>query len=232
MAKRIALLAVCLLPAFALHAERDDAALFKACPGLAAWAKTHPHGKADVPRTSAAGVSRPALRDALAARAAADQQARDGLTLGTPDQTVIRKMLAVDADNLRWLKDMIKKSGFPTAQSVGTDGVADAWLLLQHADADPALQTAVLETLRTRHATGGVRKSDLAMLTDRVLLAQGKPQRYASQFVPGADGRPTLQLPADMAGVDQRRADMDLMPLSAYRCVISHSYSSATDAAP
>lgn len=207
-------------------AADDDAALMKACPGLAQWAASHPHGseaaaKADTHRR----FTDPALRQALATRAAADARVRArALATGTPDPAAMRAVLEVDADNLAWLKRVVARQGFPTRAQVGEQGVADAWLLAQHADRDRAFQFDVLGTLQRRGEDAGVRKQDLAMLTDRVLLAQGKPQRYGTQFMPDASGALAMQPVEDGAGLDARRAAMGLMPIGLYRCVLGASY--------
>ncbi|MBP1473948.1 hypothetical protein J7I44_06535 [Frateuria sp. MAH-13] len=207
-------------------ATDTDAALMKACPGLAAWAEQHPHGdaaaaKADGGRHALA----PTLREALAVRAAADARVRDAaMAQGTPSQDAMQAVLAVDRDNLAWLKGVVARQGFPTLAQVGAQGMADAWLLAQHADRDSAFQLQLLRTLQARGADAGVRKQDLAMLTDRVLLAQGKPQRYGTQFKPDASGALAMQPVEDEAGLDARRASAGLMPLAIYRCVLGASY--------
>ncbi|PPU03608.1 hypothetical protein XarbCFBP7408_08535 [Xanthomonas arboricola pv. guizotiae] len=63
------------------------------------------------------------------------------------------------------------------------------------------------------------------MLLDRVHLAQGKHQRYGTQFVRNEDGELVLQEPVeDLASIDARRAQMDLMPLGIYQCVLRATY--------
>lgn len=218
-----ALLVAC--PAIALAAD-EDAALAKACPGLAAWAAGHPHGS-DAAAAADAGrqVGQPSLRAALATRAAADTRARDAMMAkGAPDPAAMKAILDTDAGNLAWLKGVVARQGFPTVAQVGNEGVADAWLLVQHADRDSAFQVQVLRTLQARGADAGVRKQDLAMLTDRVLLAQGKPQRYGTQFKPDANGALAMQPVEDEEGLDARRASAGLMPLAIYRCVLGASY--------
>jgi len=220
-------LAVSLLacPAAAFAAD-EDAALAKACPGLAAWAAGHPHGS-DTAAAADAGrqPTQPALREALARRAAADARVRDAaMAGGAPDKAAIQAVLETDADNLAWLKGLVARQGFPTAAQVGMQGVADAWLLAQHADRDNAFQRQVLRTLQARGDQAGVRKQELAMMVDRVLLAQGKQQRYGTQFAAGEDGTLRMQPVEDPAGLDARRAAMGLMPLALYRCVLGASY--------
>jgi len=220
----LCLLLVMLLPPQA-RAD-DDADLMKACPGLAAWAATHPHhdDEADE-RDAGRTLADPALRAELDRRASLDQDARNALIADEgKDPTLSDRLMAVDADNLAWLKDVVKRHGFPTVPAVGEQGVSNAWLLAQHADRDPAFQTTVLELLQPRLADGSVRKSDVAMLTDRVLRAQGKPQRYGTQFDSADDGSLVQGVTEDPEHVEQRRAAMDLMPLPTYRCVLQASY--------
>lgn len=219
------LLAALLLPGIAL-ADDGDAALMQACPGLAAWAAVHPHRSDEATRDDGLRqFTDPALRQQLATRAAADENARDtAITAGMRDKTANTAILAVDADNLAWLKSLVARQGFPTQDAVGALGVSNAWLLVQHADSDPAFQASVLKALQLQPVTSGVRKADVAMLTDRVLRAQGKPQRYASQFVPAGNGSMVPAPTEDFAHVDERRAAMDLMPLSIYQCVLRATY--------
>lgn len=225
----LALIAIMLLSSTApVKASDDDAALMKACPDLTAWAATHPHG-ADVvaERDTNRRFAQPAVRNELAKRAAADSKAREStITSGGTgiDTPAIRALLAVDADNLAWLKRIVAEQGFPTLMEVGAQGMSNAWLLVQHADRDTNFQSSVLDTLLRRPAGEGVQKRDLAMLQDRVLRAQGKLQRYATQFKAGERGSLVPEPTEDMAHVDQRRAAMGLMPLAIYRCVLQATF--------
>jgi hypothetical protein len=65
---------------------------------------------------------------------------------------------------------------------------------------------------------------DLARLTDRVLLAAGKPQRYGTQFdwysgqfnpAGAATGA------ANIADIEANRQALGLMPLSDYACMMN-----------
>lgn len=86
---------------------------------------------------------------------------------------------AVDAENLPWLKRVITERGWPGASLVGADGAEAAWLLVQHADADPVFQRHCLALLTAAVETGEARRCNLAHLTDRVLLAEGQAQASA-----------------------------------------------------
>ncbi|USI99515.1 hypothetical protein MUG10_15865 [Xanthomonas prunicola] len=211
-----------------LFAGEEDDALFKSCPGLSTWAAKHPRGEKDM-NTSGDSRKKPVLSKAsaeLSRRVDNDQRVRAPLLGGQmPSPEQLRKLSEVDADNLRWLKDKFARYGFPTAESVGQQGIQDFWLLVQHADSDPAFQQTVLDVLIASSSTTSVKKADLAMLLDRVHLAQGKRQRYGTQFVRNEDGELVLQEPVeDLANIDARRAQMDLMPLGIYQCVIRATY--------
>jgi len=221
------LVALAMPCAAATSADDEDAALMKACPGLEAWKQLHAHGK-DAAATATAKPSLPGLQAELKRRVAADQRARETFDdgSGAPDPKAVQTLLSVDADNLRWFKQQVADHGFPTVEEVGTDGVGDAFTLVQHADSDPDFQQQMLETMRARLAAGGIKKSEVAMLTDRVLVAQGKPQRYGSQYLRAKDGSFVPKPTEDAGHVDERRRQMDLMPLADYECVLRESYKS------
>ncbi|MBV9445974.1 MAG: hypothetical protein JO345_08785 [Streptosporangiaceae bacterium] len=124
-------------------------------------------------------------------------------------------MAAADAENLPWLKRVIARAGWPGATLVGPDGAHAAWLLAQHADADPAFQRECLGLLTAAVAAGEATRRQLAYLTDRVLLAEGGPQEYGTQ-VTSRDGQHVPRDLRDPGGVDSRRASMDLEPLADY----------------
>lgn len=235
MSRKMSLISLSLLMLVSTVAMADDgdAALFKACPGVAAWATDHPHSSEKAAQDQETEhVSDPALRSELARRSTNDQRVRKAMiAAGSGARAAGKEAAAVDSDNLRWLKAVVDKQGFPTMAQVGKSGFHDAWLLVQHADSDPAFQTAVLEQLKPLLANNGVPRPQFALLTDRVLRHQGKPQRYGSQFMPGKDGSFVLEPTQDMAHVEQRRAAMGLMPLPAYKCILGFTYAPPAGAA-
>jgi hypothetical protein len=122
---------------------------------------------------------------------------------------------AVLAENVPWLKQVIADVGWPGIALVGEDGASAAWLLAQHADRDPAFQRRCLDLLVEAAARGEASWMHVAYLTDRVLLAEGKPQEYGTQAT-GRDGRYVARDLRDPAGVDERRAQAGLGPLAEY----------------
>jgi len=80
------------------------------------------------------------------------------------------------------------------------------------------LQKRSLELMTAAAAVGQAEPAKLAYLTDRVLVAEGKQQRYGTQFGADADGvqRPYAweTLGADERSIDIRRARVGLPPLA------------------
>lgn len=129
-------------------------------------------------------------------------------------ENVTARVKAIDADNTKWLKGVVEKHGWPSITLAGRDGADAAWLLVQHADADPKFQRQCLD-LMIKLPKNEVSQEKLAYLTDRVLLAEGKKQRYGTQFIT-VEGRWKVRPLEDEANVDQRRAEVGLPPLAEY----------------
>jgi hypothetical protein len=119
-----------------------------------------------------------------------------------------------DSENTAWLKTIVANRGWPGGILVGKDGALAAWLLVQHADADPKFQRTCLD-LMVKLPKDEVAQGNVAYLTDRVLLAEGKKQLYGTQFVP-VDGRLQPRPLEDETNVDRRRAAVGLPPLAEY----------------
>ncbi len=137
----------------------------------------------------------------LVARMDRDQQARNR---EPPDWD---EVAAVDAENTAWLGRGARRRGWPLRSQVGDQAASAAWLLAHHADAEPEFQRRCLALLTEAVAGGEADPGDLAYLTDRVLCAEGKPQRYGTQFWTGPEAldacRPGHRRPR---AVDERRA--------------------------
>ena len=149
------------------------------------------------------------LHDELMRRMKIDQAARNA------DPIRVEAMAKIDADNTAWMKTVLEKHGWPGFALVDRDGAQAAWLLVQHASADVVFQRRCLELIVAAHEKGDVSASDVAYLTDRVLVLEGKPQRYGTQF-DSTDGVLRPFPIEDEAGVDERRAGMGLEPMAAY----------------
>ena len=202
-------------------AQGADSPSLEPCPGAAAWQRSHP-ALAEAPPSERGGntaVADAGLLEDLKVRVESDQAARRKLVADPKSKELGRSVDAIDSANLAFLRKLIAEKGFPTAAQVGNQGVHLAWILLQHADEDPKLQSALLPVLQQRFAAGELPVNDLARFTDRVLVASGKPQRYGTQF-DWFGGDFKLPEASRLAEIDRERNQLGLMPLADYVCTI------------
>jgi hypothetical protein len=157
-----------------------------------------------------------ALRDQLLVRAAADQEMRQRFQDASIDpeaqRVLAERTLATDADNSRWLKQVVAVHGWPGRGLVGPEGAEAAYLLAQHAP-DPSFQRRCLALLEQAVAAGEAEPVQLAHLTDRVRVGAGQPQLFGTQGCPRPFGSTDPIVPApvdDETLVDQRRAALGL----------------------
>jgi len=154
-------------------------------------------------------LKEPVLRLELLERMKEDQRIR------LERQPNLVEWMKVDADNTAFMKKVIDKHGWPGKSMVGNDGALAAFLLVQHATADPAFQQRCLKLLRQAVERGEARASDMAYLTDRVLVMAGKPQIYGTQFHT-VDGQLVPEAIEDEANVDARRKEVGLGTMADY----------------
>jgi hypothetical protein len=158
----------------------------------------------------------PGLRDELLRMLEEDQAARrEAIQTNFKDAAVQERMRTIDQRNTARMKEIIAQAGWPTRTLVGQRGAKAAWLLVQHADLDPAFQKECLVLLEKAVAAGEAAGEDLAYLTDRVLVAEGKPQRYGTQFHM-VDGQLVPRPLEDEAQVDARREAVGLGTMAEY----------------
>lgn len=128
---------------------------------------------------------------------------------------VFVKLAIGEAETARQtLEEIIALVGWPTIDGFGATADADAWLIVQHADHDRAFQRRMLALLEGLPA-GATDPQNIALLTDRIAIAEGRPQTYGTQGECRGGAWEPLELmnPTD---VDQRRASVGLPPLSEY----------------
>lgn len=173
--------------------------------------------------------TRPALRENLLLMEKQDQAARASLHFSEgridPTSREIANLREVDSSNLKRLKHIVTQDGFPTAEMVGLDGVAAAWLLTVHAADDPDFQEKVMNLTKGHVLRGEVSGAEVALLTDDLLSARGKPQRYGTNFE-WRDGEMKPARMEDEAHVDERRRAVGLGTLANYACIMRAMYDS------
>jgi hypothetical protein len=220
----------------AAYADAQDDAIRAKCPSAQAWFERqdakHPELSADAVANENrhAHFTDPALRAELRKREETDVATRNAWIAAGGAQDTAKAVFQMDRDNIAWMKPLFTRQGFPTAAQVGRAGVSAAFLLVQHADQDPAFQASMLAALVKAGKGGEIMQADVAMLTDRVLLAQHKPQRYGTQYdIDQANLAAMKPQPTEEpAHVDERRASMGLMPRADYECVLRVTYATSS----
>lgn len=114
------------------------------------------------------------------------------------------------------LDEIVAKHGWPGTRSAGHDGEAAAWGIAQHADEDNDLCKQWLPLLEQAVRDGDAAGLHFALLTDRVLLRDHRPQRFGTILEPsGSTWRPREPL-EDPDGLDNRRVTVGLEPFAVW----------------
>jgi hypothetical protein len=162
----------------------------------------------------------PALRRELLAMVAEDQAARMQMIVHRDDRARMDAVAAIDRRTTARMKAIVAAGGWPGRAQVGEDGAHAAWLLVQHADLDLPFQKQCLALMQPLAASGEVSAIDIAYLHDRVAVAEGRPQRYGTQF--GDDGEPRpIEEPEH---VDARRTAIGMPSMADYRAMMTRMY--------
>jgi hypothetical protein len=124
------------------------------------------------------------------------------------------RMRAVHDANAARLSAIFESLGWPGERQVGKQAAEAAWLLVQHAIAQPAFQRHALALIQGAVAKGDAPPLHAAMLEDRIRTLEGRSQLYGTQFDWDASGQLSPRPIEDPAGVDARRQDIGLGPLA------------------
>lgn len=165
-----------------------------------------------------------AVRD-LEAMAGPDQLYRGRSVTGNLTPDAWKQQNAIDAVNMERLAQIIDAYGWPGLRFAGAASQT-AFLVLQHAD--HASQRKYLPLLRDAVKRNDALGGHLALLEDRVRVADGKPQLYGSQL----NTNPLRFEPIeDEVHVDQRRQSIGLEPLADYAKRFGLTYAPKTASA-
>lgn len=159
------------------------------------------------------------------------QAVRDLGQMGVSDQSIrgdpstrspadLARQQAVDRANMQRLSAIIERFGWPGNRFGGVDNAGYAFMVLQHADLDS--QRNYLPVLRAAVAKSDASRADLAMLEDRVLVGEGRAQRYGTQF---KSIKPLVLHPVeDEANLALRRIEVGLPPMADYLALMREMY--------
>jgi len=155
----------------------------------------------------------------------ADQDARGvahGEAKNKDKLQMASNMAEIDAQLTAQLKEIVAKSGWPTISSVGIDASNGAMLLLTHTP-DHAWQLSLLPLLTKLADEGRIDGAPLAFVIDKELVAEGKLQRYGTQFtrVDSGIGMYGVENPGEL---DAERAKVGLPPMDVYKQQLEAMY--------
>lgn len=115
----------------------------------------------------------------------------------------------IDHQNLEIIVSFIEKCGIPTLEEINDLEMAAIWAVLQHAPA--RYQSMYIPDLEKAANRGDIGWGKIALMKDRALMYEGKPQVYGSQV--SGDELYNLFEPEY---VNQRRAEIGMEPLEDY----------------
>jgi len=136
----------------------------------------------------------------------------------TPEngRELLGQLWAVDQESTELIKAMMDQYGWPSYDMIGEEAADAAWLLAQHADADPELQEQVLKLMKPLVEQSQADGRLYAMLTDRVLMNKREPQIYGTQFLMDDKGVLRPVPVEDFEYIDERRASVGLSTIKEY----------------
>jgi uncharacterized protein DUF6624 len=165
---------------------------------------------------------RPDLAAELLRRMTEDQRLR-ALPAHQRTRDTGERLRAIDAENAAALKRIVDEHGWPGHALVGEQGAKAAWLLAQHADSDPDFQRRACALLGAAVEAGDASPVDFAYLIDRLMIQDGLPQRYGTQYVNDSAGLRPHPI-EDPDRLDQRRAAVALPPHAEYDATMRREY--------
>ncbi len=114
-----------------------------------------------------------------------------------------------DHRNQELVISIIEKCGMPTLQEVNQEQMNAIWLGLQHTVSKYRIKYFPLIEKAVKN--GDLSKEQYALMKDRILMDEGKPQIYGSQIENGK-----LYDLAEPETVNERRREMGLEPIEDY----------------
>jgi len=162
------------------------------------------------------------LKQHLIRMAKQDQTARTFDWSRAPTETTLKKMQLTDERLTAELKQIIHEKGWPTISLVGLRASQDAAVILIHSP-DHDFQRQLISELQQLVENGKIVGSDIAIIVDKVLVSEGQPQRFGTQFNI-SNGHARMNPVEDPFHLDQRRAQYLLGPMTEYKKSLAKMY--------
>ncbi len=140
-----------------------------------------------------------------------DLKLRDELAQrGELNEGYNKKMEELHNRNAKVLDEIIDKLGYPTIDKVGKQANEASWLIIQHAIAQPNFMKKCERLLADAVNEKKANPINLAYLTDRIAIFEGRSQQYGTQFDWDENGELNPQLLDDLTKVNRRRKSIGL----------------------
>ncbi|HQU82769.1 MAG TPA: hypothetical protein PKY59_06580 [Pyrinomonadaceae bacterium] len=124
-----------------------------------------------------------------------------------------REMEALHNKNAESLNEIIEKIGYPTIEKVGEEENEAAWLVIQHSIGKPEFMKNCSALLEKAVAENNANPKQIAYLSDRIAVFEGRPQLYGTQFDWDENGEMSPKLFDDLEKVNTRRKSVGLNSL-------------------
>lgn len=123
------------------------------------------------------------------------------------------EMEQIHIKNSEKLDEIINTIGYPTIDKVGREANEAAWLIIQHAISQPGFMRKCAELLSIEVSRKNADPKQLAYLTDRIAVFEGKPQLFGTNFDWDENGELNPNKYDDLIKVNQRRKSIGLNTL-------------------
>ncbi|MCG8307584.1 MAG: hypothetical protein MI975_09355 [Cytophagales bacterium] len=144
----------------------------------------------------------------------ADSELRDRLVQnGQLGEGYNEEMEKLHNRNAEILNEIIDTIGYPTIDKVGKKASEASWLIIQHSIGKPDFMKKCAKLLENVITENKAETRNLAYLTDRIAVFEGKPQLYGTQFDWNENGELSPGLVDDLTKVNQRRKSIGLNTL-------------------
>jgi hypothetical protein len=144
------------------------------------------------------------------------EEGLDDAALAYVDATLSSEWCPVKVANAAWLKADLRKHGWYKISTDGADADRAAWLIVQHASHDLALQEDALAMLEPLWRSGETKSENFAMLYDQTAYYKGHPGRFGVMGACTASGVWTPAPQEDSDATDAWRASAGMPPFAQY----------------
>lgn len=144
-----------------------------------------------------------------------------------PNEAEVKVIRERDEADTKRMNEILDRYGFPGVKLVGIRATRAFIVMLLHSPSLELMKRALPHVERAVRR-GELPPDDFATLSDRVLVNEGKPQLYGSNFNFVGD-KAVLGKTQDPAHLDERRRKLGLPPIREYAQFLAELYKKTVD---